>query len=120
MAHWRVGQHYRIHVYETGEGDGHDGTDRPVATFHTAADARLAVEAVNRMLDEPPTPAVSLVEVAADLAERWHVLHNASDAVDDGLNERRQGQMWMAVQAIALLLGTGTTEVGGMLLRGDL
>jgi hypothetical protein len=35
---WRVGSHYGIHVYEG---------DRPVATFHTAIDARRAVEAVN-------------------------------------------------------------------------
>lgn len=35
---WRVGQHYMIHVYEG---------DRPVATFHTAADARAAVTAHN-------------------------------------------------------------------------
>lgn len=31
---WRVGSHYGIHVYEG---------DRPVATFHTVADAKQAV-----------------------------------------------------------------------------
>ncbi len=36
---WRVGRHYGIHVYEG---------DRPVATFHDADEARLAVGAVNR------------------------------------------------------------------------
>ena len=35
---WRVGTHYAIHVYEG---------DRPVATFHTVADADRAVNAVN-------------------------------------------------------------------------
>lgn len=35
---WRVGRHYGIHVYEG---------DRPVATFLTVFDARLAVEAFN-------------------------------------------------------------------------
>jgi hypothetical protein len=35
---WRVGEHYGIHVY---------AGDRPVATFHTVADAKRAVEAVN-------------------------------------------------------------------------
>lgn len=44
MTAWRVGSHYGIHVYEG---------DRPVATFHDAADARRCVEAVNA---EPPTP----------------------------------------------------------------
>lgn len=34
MTAWRVGAHYGIHVYEG---------DRPVATFHTVADARQAV-----------------------------------------------------------------------------
>jgi hypothetical protein len=34
---WRVGSHYGIHVYEG---------DRPVATFHTAEDARRCVEAM--------------------------------------------------------------------------
>jgi len=32
---WRLGQHYRIHVYEG---------DTPVATFHTVTDAQRAVE----------------------------------------------------------------------------
>jgi hypothetical protein len=36
---WRVGNHYGIHVYEG---------DRPVATFHNAEDAGLAVAAVNQ------------------------------------------------------------------------
>lgn len=35
---WRVGEHYGIHVYEG---------DRPVATFHTAVDAHVAVQAYN-------------------------------------------------------------------------
>jgi hypothetical protein len=35
---WRVGRQYGIHVYEG---------DRPVATFHTVADAALAVKAHN-------------------------------------------------------------------------
>lgn len=35
---WRVGRHYSIHVYED---------ERPVATFHTAVDAKRAVAAVN-------------------------------------------------------------------------
>lgn len=39
MGEWRVGNHYKIHVYEAS---------RPVATFHTAADAACCVEAVNR------------------------------------------------------------------------
>lgn len=37
---WRIGSHYGIHVYEG---------DRPVATFHTVADARAAVEAYNAL-----------------------------------------------------------------------
>lgn len=41
---WRVGQHYGIHVYEG---------DRPVATFHDAADAERAVAAVNATLPKP-------------------------------------------------------------------
>jgi hypothetical protein len=41
---WRVGQHYGIHVYED---------QRPVATFHTVADARRAVDAVNRLSQHP-------------------------------------------------------------------
>lgn len=36
---WRVGRHFGIHVYEG---------DVPVATFHTAEDAALAVYAVNQ------------------------------------------------------------------------
>jgi len=38
---WRVGEHYGIHVYEG---------DRPVATFLTETDARMAVIAVNRLM----------------------------------------------------------------------
>lgn len=38
---WRVGEHYGIHVYEG---------DRPVATFHTVADAKRAVAEHNRHL----------------------------------------------------------------------
>jgi hypothetical protein len=37
---WRVGRHYGIHVY---------ADDVPIATFHTAADAALAVAAVNAL-----------------------------------------------------------------------
>lgn len=36
---WRVGDHYGIHVYEG---------DRPVATFHRAEEAALAVAAHNQ------------------------------------------------------------------------
>lgn len=35
---WRVGEHYKIHVYEG---------DRPVATFHNPEDAQAAVDAYN-------------------------------------------------------------------------
>jgi hypothetical protein len=35
---WRVGAHYKVHVYED---------QRPVATFFTEADARYAVDAHN-------------------------------------------------------------------------
>jgi hypothetical protein len=45
---WRIGQHYNIHVYETTEDED---DDRPVATFHNPDDARLAVDAVNWLLD---------------------------------------------------------------------
>ena len=38
---WRVGEHYAIHVYEG---------DRPVATFHRAMDAEIAVTAYNEWL----------------------------------------------------------------------
>lgn len=34
-SEWRVGEHYKIHVYED---------ETPVATFHTVADAQRAVE----------------------------------------------------------------------------
>jgi transcriptional regulator with XRE-family HTH domain len=42
---WRVGQHYRVHVYEVTEGDGQD---RVVATFLRPEDAAAAVDAFNR------------------------------------------------------------------------
>lgn len=41
---WRVGNHYRIHVYEG---------DRPVATFHREEDAARAVEAIG-IFDRDP------------------------------------------------------------------
>lgn len=47
---WRIGKHYGIHVYEG---------DRPVATFHDAADAERAVAAVNAA--EPTGPATLLL-----------------------------------------------------------
>jgi len=40
--HWRIGKHYGIHVYEG---------DRPVATFHRAEDAMVAVIAHNLVVD---------------------------------------------------------------------
>lgn len=38
MSEWRVGNHYKIHVYEG---------DWPIATFHNPDDAQRAVLAVN-------------------------------------------------------------------------
>lgn len=40
--HWRIGNHYGIHVYEG---------DRPVATFHRAEDAMVAIIAHNLVAD---------------------------------------------------------------------
>jgi hypothetical protein len=49
---WRIGDHYQIHVYECSREDGQPSDDdRPVATFHTARDARRAVQAVNALVD---------------------------------------------------------------------
>lgn len=48
---WRVGEHYGIHVYEG---------DRPVATFHQALDAEIAVDSVNR----------TYVQITEDVVDR--------------------------------------------------
>jgi hypothetical protein len=53
-----VGEHYAIHVYEA---------ERPVATFHTVADARRAVDAVNRAVPQQPSSEPRSLE---DI-ERW-------------------------------------------------
>lgn len=47
---WRVGGHYRIHVYEV---DPSQTDDRPVATFHRPEDAERAVAAVNAPPSDP-------------------------------------------------------------------
>lgn len=44
---WRQGRKVPINVYEQ-LGDSPSDQDRPVTQFHTVADAKLAVEAVNR------------------------------------------------------------------------
>ena len=43
---WRLGSHYKVHVY---------ADDVPVATFFTTADAQLAIAAVNMLSDEQAT-----------------------------------------------------------------
>jgi len=66
MDGWRVGRHYPIHVYEG---------DRPVATFHTAIDARRAVAAlaalaaVERVIEQAHSisPSQSMTVYVADL-----------------------------------------------------
>jgi hypothetical protein len=78
---WRVGQHYGIHVYED---------QRPVATFHTAADARRAVDAVNQLAqdDEPEQCAVERLERMLQANESATEFMRDSD-----LNRRRPQEM---------------------------
>lgn len=54
---WRVGTHYSVHVYEG---------QRPIATFFTSADARLAVQAYNEFREKAeggPDEALSDLEI---------------------------------------------------------
>jgi hypothetical protein len=78
---WRVGQHYGIHVYED---------QRPVATFHTVADARRAVDAVNQLAqdDEPEQCAVERLERMLQANESATEFMRDSD-----LNRRRPQEM---------------------------
>jgi hypothetical protein len=63
---WRVGSHYGIHVYEiTNSEPGTENDDRPVATFHTAQDARNAVAAFNKSTESASAATQSPVGVAA-------------------------------------------------------
>lgn len=54
---WRVGEHYKIHVYQG---------DRPVATFHNSSDAHLAVAAVARLTSDPGKRRAAAVEAIHD------------------------------------------------------
>lgn len=58
---WRVGTHYAIHVYSG---------DVPIATFHTAADARAAVEAYNNTIGPPPYGPGALCQTCGHFAAR--------------------------------------------------
>jgi hypothetical protein len=67
---WRVGDHYGIHVY---------AGDVPVATFHTAADAAVAVAAVNDRRVHPPRFA-DHAKVLFEVARRLRVRDAPYDA----------------------------------------
>jgi len=72
VSTWRVGRSYGIHVYEVGPTSPEG--DRPVATFHTVADAREAVAA-----------RAALTRVR-DLCEQWDTYVD----MDTGLIDRER------------------------------
>lgn len=61
---WRVGNHCAVHVYEG---------DRPIATFHQALDAEMAVAAVNNQ---------TLVQISDQVIERCAADLTGLDRVD--------------------------------------
>ena len=83
MSDWRVGSHYKIHVYECSREDGQPSDDdRPVATFHTVMDARAAVEAHNTRADVvvevDPEAEAAIVDRAVSVAlDVWHAASHA-------------------------------------------
>lgn len=59
---WRIGSHYGIHVYEG---------DAPIATFHTALDAKRAVDAVNGSLATDAALAETVLALFIRDNHRW-------------------------------------------------
>ena len=95
---WRVGEHYRIHVYRG---------DEPVATFHRPEDAARAAAAVNTR-----AAALSTAELEVELTGRGWLVQPMSTRARAGGQQGVIGRVAAKVQS--LICGDGSALDGDL------